>query len=181
VGTFAARIFVAVVAAFSTSASIAQSSFGDSVILTTANPTCPLNEPHNSGVFATLPVSVSVPSRLMAMVTLSTGAQAGTVYAAVTSADGMTPLGTISSGSQAWQAGQDQQFRPPITAQGVVHQGMIPIDPAAPILVLQPRSYQVQLRIQYGDCGHGFTFTSATPTYLLLSSVFDRVFANGFA
>ena len=163
------------------SSAVGQSSFGDTIILTSATPTCPGDGTQDSGVLASVPVDVGVASRLMAIVTVSTGEQSATVYAAVTNASQSQTLGTTSSGSQAWALGQDQTVRPPITAQGVMHQGRTPIAPTASILTLTPGTYNVQVRVVFGDCGSGFSFDSATLTYVLLSAVVDRVFADGFA
>jgi len=173
----AAAAAVLAIAAISASA---QSSFGNTIILTSATPTCPGDGTQDSGVLASVPVDVGVASRLMAIVTVSTGEQSATVYAAVTNASQSQTLGTTSSGSQVWALGQDQTVRPPITAQGVMHQGRTPIAPSAQILTLAPGSYNVQLRVVSGFCGSGFGFDSATLTYVLLSAAADRVFANGF-
>jgi hypothetical protein len=172
---------VAAMLALAATPAFAQSFFGNTIILTSATPTCPGDGTQDSGVLASAPLDVEVESRLMAIVTVSTGEQSAIVYAAVTNPSGSQTLGTTSSGSQAWALGQDQTVRPPITAQGVMHQGRTPIAPTAPILTLAPGSYNVQLRVVSGFCGSGFGFSSATLSYILLSATSDRLFANGFA
>lgn len=132
-------------------------------------------------VLAVLPFQVSAPSRVLSVATLNTNIQLATVYAAVTDAQGVQVLGTSSSGTQHWNASDIPVKSPPITAQGVVHAGRTPIDPSAMPLVLSPGAYRLEMRESGHDCSVAFPLDSATLTYVLLSSVFDRIFAAGFA
>jgi hypothetical protein len=70
-----------------------------------------------------------------------------------------------------------------VSASGVVHQGATPIDTSAPALTLTPGDYQAQMyfRQQGASCTNGVTIPSAVLSVLILSSVYDRIYADGFA
>lgn len=160
--------------------------FGESKTVNSGVPTCPGGGVQdNSGVLTAMPISIDVPSRLFVTVTMTTGYHLVVIYAALTRGTAMPAIGVTEQGAQAWQSGQEQQQRPPIAVQGIIHAGSTPIDPAASPLVLDPGQYQLQLRImEDGNCGGPgfgtFGFGWATMTYLILSSVPDRIYANGF-
>lgn len=161
---------------------VAAAPFGESKTVTNGTPVCPGDGTLAAGVLTTLPVEVGVDSRIFVVVSVSTGAHSAGAYAAITRGANMPVLGTIENGFQAWQSGQEQQTRPPIVVQGVMHASSNPVDPSATPLTLAPGSYQLQLRVySTGNCGQGFGATSATLTYILLSSSYDRIYADGFA
>lgn len=180
------RLFIFVAGLFVAQGAIA-SPFGESKTVTSVLPTCPGGGvADNSGVLTTMPLSISVPSRVFVAATISSGYHFVGIYAAVTRGTAMPALGVTEQGFHGWQSGQEQQVPPPIAVQGVVHAGITPIDPSAAPLVLDPGEYQLQLRVlEDGNCGWPalgtFGMGSATLTYLILSSAFDRIYADGFA
>ena len=129
-----------------------------------------------------LPLTVGVSSRVYVTARATflkndTNSTAATISVALFDSNGATQLasGQIATiGAISLSAFLD--------ANGLLHAGTSNDDPAAPIYVAAPGDYILKMHVQGsgGDCTGVVQFNNVTLTYILLSSAFDRVFANGF-
>jgi hypothetical protein len=69
-----------------------------------------------------------------------------------------------------------------IGTSGILHSGSTPSDSAAAAYTLIPGNYvlRVQGGFPVGSCALNESIGSTRLTYILLSSAFDRIFADGF-
>jgi len=146
-----------------------------------------------------VPVSVSVNSRIFvsARGAYSPGGNANNnAYIHVELRNGADTT-TLAASQQAFSNGSDYNYTPPsgssggdkgfLDSNGLLHTGTNPSDAAASIYVAAPGSYLLQMKVRSDDTvmcnevgGGSGVFYDVTLTYLLLSSAFDRIFADGF-
>ena len=149
----------------------------------------------------TLPLSISTASRIYVSaraaytplgntnteayvhVELRDGADTTTL---AVSQQAITSGSDFNSNGAGGSSGSDKGF---LDSNGLLHGGTNVADPAAAIFTAAPGSYLLQMKVSSGPfapivCGEvgggSGGFFNLTMTYLLLSSTFDSIFADGF-
>lgn len=90
----------------------------------------------------------------------------------VTTADGSEVLATTADVTNASNS---------FEMRGVLHEGTTPWDVAAQSKALQPGNYHLQARYQFRYDNCGFQYGPTSLSYIVLSAVLDRVFADSFS
>jgi hypothetical protein len=140
----------------------------------------------NDMIALSLPLSVSVSSRIYVNARTSysqngTGPSFGSTWVELhDSSNTIVAASQWAFGGTAAAANGDAFLE----SNGVLHDGTNHNDVSSAAFVAAPGSYTLKMHVQgvigSGTCSGTLNFTQPTLTYILLSSAFDRIFANGF-
>jgi len=155
------------------------STFGDSIYAASA----PINNCDDTKLLS-LPVNVSVPSRINVSAQgtynrQSTDLTLVRLYAYLLDGTDTTILAASQFGYVVATGSTDSPF---VSTAGLLHSGQSNHDPTADIFMAAPGSYVLEMHALAlnGACTGNPVLFDPTLTYILLSSAFDRIFADGF-
>jgi hypothetical protein len=131
------------------------------------------------GLIVNMPVNVSVNSRIhvSARATVSDPTAQQVVVAVVLKDSTPTQVATSEQAAINIATAGQAQF---VDADGLLHEGFSSTDPASPAYVAVPGSYTLTMEATISGATCAPTLTNITLTYILLSSAFDDIFADGF-